>query len=71
MGAWSLFNSRRLILIRCISNAGGGGERVLWTAIAHLQRTAPQLVMVVYTGDVDVNREHIVEKVKVLCVVFA
>ena len=67
----SPFNSHPLILIRYISNAGGGGERVLWTAIAYLQRTEPQLAMVVYTGDIDVSRERIVENVKVLCVVFA
>ncbi|KAG8959236.1 asparagine-linked glycosylation protein [Tulasnella sp. 419] len=43
-------------------NAGGGGERVLWTAIAYLQRTAPNVVSVVYTGDTDVSKEEIISK---------
>ncbi|BGP18198.1 asparagine-linked glycosylation protein [Rhodosporidiobolus nylandii] len=33
-------------------NAGGGGERVLWTALACMQREEPDAVYVVYTGDV-------------------
>ncbi|GAA6019262.1 hypothetical protein JCM10207_005057 [Rhodosporidiobolus poonsookiae] len=32
-------------------NAGGGGERVLWTALAAMQRTEPDALFVVYTGD--------------------
>lgn len=47
------------------SNAGGGGERVLWTAVAGLQRTEPDVVSVVYSGDVDATKEEIIEKVKV------
>ena len=47
------------------SNAGGGGERVLWTAIAHIQRTEQDIVCVVYTGDVDATKEQIISKVKV------
>eukprot|EP00049_Salpingoeca_infusionum_P016738 m.345667 g.345667 ORF g.345667 m.345667 type:complete len:474 (+) comp16141_c1_seq13:1907-3328(+) len=34
-------------------NAGGGGERVLWCAIAALHQTHPHIHTVVYTGDVD------------------
>ncbi|TFK40482.1 mannosyltransferase [Crucibulum laeve] len=45
-------------------NAGGGGELVLWTAIAALQRTEPDLVSVVYSGDIDATKEQILEKVK-------
>ncbi|VDC07093.1 unnamed protein product [Peniophora sp. CBMAI 1063] len=45
-------------------NAGGGGERVLWTAIAHIQRTEPSIVNVVYSGDVDATKEEIIAKVK-------
>ncbi|KAI0320971.1 mannosyltransferase [Amylostereum chailletii] len=45
-------------------NAGGGGERVLWTAIAFMQRTEPDVVSVVYSGDVNVTKEQIIEKVK-------
>jgi alpha-1,2-mannosyltransferase len=47
------------------SNAGGGGERVLWTAIANLQDTEPDIVSVVYSGDVDATKEDIIDKVKV------
>lgn len=47
-----------------LSNAGGGGERVLWTAIAWLQRERPNALCVVYTGD-QVSKEEIVDKVKV------
>ena len=47
------------------SNAGGGGERVLWTAIAALQRTEPNIVSVVYSGDVDASKDEIIAKVKV------
>ncbi|KAF8158434.1 mannosyltransferase [Crassisporium funariophilum] len=45
-------------------NAGGGGERVLWTAIAAMQRTDPDIVSAVYSGDVDVTKEQIISKVK-------
>lgn len=34
-------------------NAGGGGERVLWTSISSLQREEPHVLSVVYTGDLD------------------
>ena len=36
-------------------NAGGGGERVLFAAISYLQTSEPQLLSIVYTGDVDSN----------------
>jgi hypothetical protein len=47
------------------SNAGGGGERVLWTAIALMQRTEPDVISVVYSGDTDATKEQIIAKVKV------
>ncbi|KDQ21583.1 glycosyltransferase family 4 protein [Botryobasidium botryosum FD-172 SS1] len=47
-----------------LTNAGGGGERVLWAAIAHLQRTEPDVVSVVYTGDTDASKEQIIKKVQ-------
>lgn len=47
------------------SNAGGGGERVLWTAIALIQRTEPDVVSIVYSGDVDATKDEIIQKVKV------
>ncbi|KAI0783434.1 mannosyltransferase [Abortiporus biennis] len=45
-------------------NAGGGGERVLWTAIAQIQRTEPDIVCAVYSGDIDASKEDIIAKVK-------
>ncbi|KAI0088613.1 mannosyltransferase [Irpex rosettiformis] len=45
-------------------NAGGGGERVLWTAVALFQRTEPDVISVVYTGDTDATKEEIIRKVK-------
>ncbi|KAJ7857603.1 mannosyltransferase [Mycena leptocephala] len=44
-------------------NAGGGGERVLWTAIAYIQRTHPDLLCVVYTGDTSATKSSILKKV--------
>ena len=49
------------------SNAGGGGERVLWTAIALMQRTEPDVISVVYSGDVGTSKEQIIAKAKVRC----
>ncbi|KAG2069040.1 mannosyltransferase [Suillus decipiens] len=45
-------------------NAGGGGERVLWTAVAATQRAHPNCVSLVYTGDVDVTKEQIIAQVE-------
>ena len=38
---------------------------MLWTAVALLQRKYPDVVSVVYTGDVTATKEGIIEKVKV------
>ena len=46
------------------SNAGGGGERVLWAAIRAIQRQYPHALCVVYTGDHDVSKVRILEGVK-------
>lgn len=43
-------------------NAGGGGERVLWTAIRALQRRYPDVRCVVYTGDTDATANEILTK---------
>lgn len=48
------------------SNAGGGGERVLWTAIRDVQREFPNVICVVYTGDLEATKEQIISKVKVV-----
>ncbi|CAD6565058.1 MAG: asparagine-linked glycosylation protein [Cyphobasidiales sp. Tagirdzhanova-0007] len=45
-------------------NAGGGGERVLWTAVACLHRNEPDVICLVYTGDVDATKADIIEKVQ-------
>ncbi|KAI6039650.1 glycosyltransferase family 4 protein [Pisolithus marmoratus] len=45
-------------------NAGGGGERVLWTAIAHIQREHKDIISVVYSGDTDASKTDIITKVK-------
>ena len=47
------------------SNAGGGGERVLWTAIAHIQKEHKDIVSVVYSGDRDVSKQDIIDTVQV------
>ncbi|ESK97445.1 asparagine-linked glycosylation alpha-mannosyltransferase-like protein [Moniliophthora roreri MCA 2997] len=45
-------------------NAGGGGERVLWTAIAAIQGNEKDVISVVYSGDIDATKEEIIAKVK-------
>lgn len=37
----------------------------MWTAIAAMQRTDPDVVSVVYSGDNDARKENIIDKVKV------
>lgn len=46
------------------SNAGGGGERVLWAAIEATQKQYPQAICAVYTGDHDIERDTVIETVK-------
>jgi alpha-1,2-mannosyltransferase len=45
-------------------NAGGGGERVLWAAIRATQHRWPEAVCVVYTGDHDVDKNAILDRVE-------
>ncbi|KAK6063653.1 alpha-mannosyltransferase alg11 [Seiridium cupressi] len=45
-------------------NAGGGGERVLWAAIRATQKRWPKAKCVVYTGDHDVTKERILQRVE-------
>lgn len=47
------------------SNAGGGGERVLWAAIRATQNRWPKAKCIVYTGDHDVTKDEIISRVKV------
>lgn len=46
------------------SNAGGGGERVLWAAIRATQKRYPKALCVVYTGDHDADKDTIISNVK-------
>lgn len=46
------------------SNAGGGGERVLWAAIRATQKRWPNAKCIVYTGDHDVDKSEILARVK-------
>ncbi|KAI0025063.1 hypothetical protein F4780DRAFT_792642 [Xylariomycetidae sp. FL0641] len=45
-------------------NAGGGGERVLWAAVRATQRRWPKAKIVVYTGDHEVAKDRMLERVK-------
>ncbi|KAF2229347.1 glycosyltransferase family 4 protein [Viridothelium virens] len=45
-------------------NAGGGGERVLWAAIRATQRRWPEVLCIVYTGDHDVDKNQIIDRVR-------
>jgi hypothetical protein len=47
------------------SNAGGGGERVLWAAIRATQKRWPSAKCIVYTGDHDVDKKAILARVEV------
>ncbi|KAF9265198.1 mannosyltransferase [Marasmius fiardii PR-910] len=57
-------NKRLVGFFHPYCNAGGEAERVLWTAVAALQRNEPEVISVVYTGDVDASKEEIIDKVK-------
>jgi hypothetical protein len=55
------------------SNAGGGGERVLWVAIKALEQLctpARGIHVVIYTGDGDATPAEILAKAKVRCYCF-
>ncbi|KIX05078.1 uncharacterized protein Z518_05950 [Rhinocladiella mackenziei CBS 650.93] len=45
-------------------NAAGGGERVLWAAIAATQKRWPHATCAVYTGDHDIDRSVVVATVR-------
>lgn len=45
-------------------NAGGGGERVLWAAIRATQDEYSNSICVVYSGDISVSRDAIIERAK-------
>jgi alpha-1,2-mannosyltransferase len=43
-------------------NAGGGGERVLWSAVQAIQRTYSNYHVVIYSGDVDATADAMLAK---------
>lgn len=47
-----------------LSNAGGGGERVLWAAIEATQTHYPNAICAVYTGDHEITKDLLVASVK-------
>jgi len=61
-----IYTRSKCLLIKSDSNAGGGGERVLWAAIRATQKRWPKAVCVVYTGDHDATKPSILERVKVM-----
>nr|BAN21210.1 glycosyl transferase [Riptortus pedestris] len=44
-------------------DAGGGGEKVLWSAILALQKSYPNVKIVVYTGDLNASPDEIIKRV--------
>lgn len=42
---------------------------MLWAAVACVQREEPDVVCLIYTGDVQATKDEIVNKVKVGCLV--
>lgn len=44
-------------------DAGGGGERVLWCAVRALQKSYPNVKIVVYTGDLNASPDEIIKRV--------
>jgi alpha-1,2-mannosyltransferase len=51
------------VYLRYSSNAGGGGERVLWAAVRATQKRWPKAICVVYSGDHDIDRPAMIERV--------
>ncbi|EGG07436.1 family 4 glycosyltransferase [Melampsora larici-populina 98AG31] len=59
------FREKRVIgLFHPYCNAGGGGERVLWTAVSFHQRSDPNTICAIYTGDLNVTKSEMINKVK-------
>lgn len=54
-----------VLLLTLSSNAGGGGERVLWAAVRATQKRWPNAKCVVYTGDHDADKDTMLARVKV------
>ena len=54
-----------LIWVSLYSNAGGGGERVLWASIRATQNRYPNAVCAVYTGDHEVDSSSMLKRIQV------
>ncbi|OAX80215.1 hypothetical protein ACJ72_05454 [Emergomyces africanus] len=46
------------------SNAGGGGERVLWAAVRATQKRWPRAICAIYTGDNDLDKFTMLERIE-------
>ena len=46
------------------SNAGGGGERVLWEAVRATQKRWPKAICAIYTGDANIGKAAMLERVE-------
>lgn len=55
-------SSKTIAFFHPYCNAGGGGERVLWTAIRALQSEYSHLKFVIYTGDGHVTGDDILKR---------
>lgn len=55
----SRFNTTTIGFFHPFCNAGGGGERVLWCAVQAVQIAFPNHHVVVYSGDIDVDKATI------------
>ncbi|XP_058463028.1 GDP-Man:Man(3)GlcNAc(2)-PP-Dol alpha-1,2-mannosyltransferase isoform X1 [Malaya genurostris] len=53
---------RYIALLHPYCNAGGGGERVLWCAVRALQNKYDGIKLFIYTGDLEVTGEEILNK---------
>lgn len=64
MSIYLLYSRNRSLTSRSYSNAGGGGERVLWEAVRATQKRWPKAICAIYTGDHEVNKATMLERVE-------
>uniref|UniRef100_A0A8D8QZQ8 GDP-Man:Man(3)GlcNAc(2)-PP-Dol alpha-1,2-mannosyltransferase n=1 Tax=Cacopsylla melanoneura TaxID=428564 RepID=A0A8D8QZQ8_9HEMI len=57
-----LNNTNTVAFFHPYCNAGGGGERVLWTAVLALLQKCPNYKIYIYTGDVDASPSEITKR---------
>ncbi|CAF1185797.1 unnamed protein product [Didymodactylos carnosus] len=63
---WTAMNNAKISMafFHPYCNDGGGGERVLWTAIDAITKNYKDIRIVVYTGDCDYTPERILQRVR-------